>query len=155
MPTLDEQIALSLHQSLRSGELQSAASWGKPLDFADDYAQTPEEFRLAFKMLKDAGLVPPEVETMKRMAALREVIEREPAAPQADAMRKRLSELQQQLALRLEKLRVRQPLNADVGASVKRTAAATSRVRTHAAWPAAPACAPGTVRDAAACVPGA
>jgi len=106
MPTLDEQIALSLHQSLRSGELQSAAGWGKPLDFGDDYAQTPEEFRLAFKLLKDAGLAPPEVETMKRIAALREVIEREPAAPQADAMRKRLSELQQHLALRLEKLRI-------------------------------------------------
>jgi DNA-binding transcriptional regulator YhcF (GntR family) len=106
MPTIDEQIAQSLHDSLRSGELQSAASWGKPLDLADGYAQTPEELRMAFKALKDAGFVPPEVETMKRIAALRQVIAAAPDAPEAEAMRKRLSELQQHLALRLEKLRV-------------------------------------------------
>ena len=80
--------------------------WGKPLDLEDGYAQTPEEFRIAFKLLKDAGFVPPEVETMKQIAALREVIAATPDAPQADAMRRRLSELQQHLALRLEKLRI-------------------------------------------------
>ena len=59
MATLDEQIAQSLRESQRSGELQSAASWGKPLDLADGYAQTPEELRMAFKALKDAGFAPP------------------------------------------------------------------------------------------------
>ena len=106
MATLDEQIAQSLRDAQRSGELQSAASWGKPLDLADGYAQTPEELRMAFKALKDAGFVPPEVETMKQIAALREVIETEPDTANAEAMRRRLSELQQHLALRLEKLRI-------------------------------------------------
>ncbi|MBC8058041.1 MAG: DUF1992 domain-containing protein [Rhizobiales bacterium] len=105
MPTIDEQIAQSLRDAQRSGELQSAPSWGKPLDLADGYAQTPEELRMAFKALKDAGFVPPEVETMKQIAALRHVIATEPDAAEAEAMRRRLSELQQQLALRLEKLR--------------------------------------------------
>ena len=105
MPTIDEQIAQSLRDAQRSGELQSAASWGKPLNLDDGYAQTPEELRMAFKALKEAGFVPPEVETMKQIAALREVLTAEPEAPQAEAMRKRLSELQQHLALRLEKLR--------------------------------------------------
>jgi hypothetical protein len=103
--TIDEQIAQSLRESQRSGELQSAASWGKPLDLDDGYAQTPEELRMAFKALKDAGFVPPEVETMKQIAALRKRIEADPNAPDADAIRQRLSELQQHLALRLEKLR--------------------------------------------------
>ena len=102
---IDEQIAQSLRESERSGELQSAASWGKPLDLADGYAQTPEDLRMAFKALKDAGLVPPEVETMKQIAALRERIEADPNAPDAGAIRQRMSELQQHLALRLEKLR--------------------------------------------------
>ena len=106
MPTIDEQIAQSLRDAQRSGELQSAPSWGKPLDLNDGYEQTPEELRMAFKALKDAGFVPPEVETMKRIAALREVINAAPDAPDAEAMRRRLSELQQQLALRLEKLRI-------------------------------------------------
>ena len=105
MATLDEQIAQSLRDAQRSGELQSAASWGKPLDLDDGYAQTPEELRMAFKALKDAGFAPPEVETMKQIAALREQIEAEQDTAQADTLRQRLSELQQHLALRLEKLR--------------------------------------------------
>ena len=108
MPTIDEQIAQSLRESLASGELATAASWGKPLDLADGYAQTPEELRMAFKALKDAGFVPPEVETMQQIAALREQLAATAAGADpttADALRRRISELQQHLALRLEKLR--------------------------------------------------
>ncbi len=103
--SIDEQIAKSLRDAQASGELQSAKSWGKPLDLADGYAQTPEELRMAFKALKDAGFVPPEVELMQQVAALRERINAAPDAPEADAMRQRASELQQHIALRLEKLR--------------------------------------------------
>jgi hypothetical protein len=105
MSTLDEQIASSLHESLRNGELQSAPSWGKPLAADDGFDQTPDELRLGFKMLKEAGFVPPEVETMKQIAALRECIVGEPDADKARAMQRRMVELQQHLALRLEKLR--------------------------------------------------
>jgi hypothetical protein len=49
--------------------------------------------------------VPPEVETMQQIAALREQLASAPAAADADALRQRISELQQHLALRLEKLR--------------------------------------------------
>ena len=105
MPTLDEQIALSLQEAQRSGELQSSGRWGKPLDLDDGYAQTPEELRMAYKALKEAGYVPPEVVTTREIAALRSQLAAAPDAPGADRMRQRVSELQQQLALRLEKLR--------------------------------------------------
>ena len=108
MPTIDEQIAQSLRESLASGELATAACWGKPLDLADGYAQTPEELRMGFKALKDAGFVPPEVETMQQIAALRAQLATPPASTdtaEADALRRRISELQQHLSLRLEKLR--------------------------------------------------
>jgi Domain of unknown function (DUF1992) len=104
MPTLDEQIAQSLLASQQNGELQSAASWGKPLDLADGYAQTPEELRMGYKALKDAGFVPPEVETMQQIAALGQAIEANPESPDAARLRQRAAELQQHLALRLEKL---------------------------------------------------
>ena len=60
---------------------------------------------MAFKALKDAGFVPPEVELMQQVAALRECINAAPDAPEAEALRRRASELQQHIALRLEKLR--------------------------------------------------
>jgi hypothetical protein len=106
MATLDERIAQGLRDSERSGELRSAQCWGKPLDLDDAWAQTPEPLRMAFKALKDAGFVPPEVQTMQRIAALRQAIAADPDADDAGPMRARLAELQQQLALRLEKLRV-------------------------------------------------
>ncbi|HEY9068330.1 MAG TPA: DUF1992 domain-containing protein [Burkholderiaceae bacterium] len=106
MPTLDEQIAQHLDESLRNGELRAAKGYGRPLDFGDGYEETPPELRLAFKMLKDSGFVPPEVETMQRIARLRDEIASVADPAQAEALCRRLAELQQHLALRLEKLRV-------------------------------------------------
>ena len=105
MPTIDEQIAQSLRDSQLSGELQTAKGWGRPLDFGDGYEQRPPELRMAFKALKDAGFVPPEVEAMRQVAALRAQIESATDVTQADALKRRVSELQQHIALRLEKLR--------------------------------------------------
>ena len=105
MPTLDEQIAQALRDSQRSGELASAPSYGRPLDLDDAYAQTPSELRMAFKMLKEAGFVPPEVEAMNELAALRRQAHDCSDPAEAERLRRRISELQQHVALRLEKLR--------------------------------------------------
>ena len=99
--TMDEQIAEDLAHSERSGELRSAPSWGKPLDFGDGYEQTPPELRMGFKILKDAGVVPPTVEAMQRIAERQLAQAGEAEAP---ALRQRITDLQQTVALQLEKL---------------------------------------------------
>lgn len=106
MPTLDEQIAQSLQDSLSSGELRSAPSWGKPLDFGDGYDETPVELRLPFKILKDAGYVPHEVLQLREVAALREERGACTDPARALAIERRIADLQQLVALRLERLRV-------------------------------------------------
>lgn len=106
MPTIDEEIAQSLQRSLASGELQSAPSWGKPLDFGDGWDETPPELRLPFRILKEAGYVPHEVLQLHECARLREAIAVCPDEAQAEPMRRRLADLQQLVALRLERLRV-------------------------------------------------
>mgnify|MGYP001166940432 FL=1 len=106
---LEDHIGRSLAQSEASGELRSAHSYGKPLDLGDGYDETPAELRMGFKMLKDAGVVPAEVELMRDIEALRLQLAQVEAtldAAQAQPLRQRLSEMQQQLALRLEKLRI-------------------------------------------------
>ena len=75
MATLDDHIARALAESLRNGELKSAPSFGKPLDLGDGYAATPQEWRMPFKVLKDAGMVPPEIGTMRELDALRTTLE--------------------------------------------------------------------------------
>lgn len=57
----DERIARDLAESMRSGELQSAASFGRPLAQTDGWDETPVEFRMAFKVLKNAGMPAPEL----------------------------------------------------------------------------------------------
>ena len=82
-----------------------AASYGKPLNLTDGYEQTPVELRMGYKILKQAGVVPAEVELMQRIEALRQSLESAPDDAAARAGRQRLSDMRQQLALRLEKLR--------------------------------------------------
>jgi hypothetical protein len=103
---LDDHIGRALADSERSGELRAAPSWGKPLNFGDGYDETPAELRMGYKILKDAGVVPPEVELMQRIEVLRAALEAAPEGPDAPARRGQLAEMRQQLALRLEKLRI-------------------------------------------------
>ena len=103
---LENHIGRSLTESHQSGELRSAPSYGKPLNLCDGYSETPDELRMGFKILKDAGVVPPEVELMRQIEALRQSLAGLPEGGDAARHgRQRLSEMQQQLALRLEKLR--------------------------------------------------
>jgi uncharacterized small protein (DUF1192 family) len=101
---LDDHIGRSLAESEKSGELRAAKSFGKPLDFGDGYDETPAELRMGYKVLKDAGVVPPEVELMQQIAALRAEIDTAPDAAPDAAKQKKLVEMQQALSLRLEKL---------------------------------------------------
>ncbi|MFY7975176.1 MAG: DUF1992 domain-containing protein [Rubrivivax sp.] len=102
---LDDHIGRALAESERNGELKSAPSYGRPLDLGDGYDATPDELKMPMKMLKDAGIVPPEVETMREIAALRDQLAALPEGDERQALQRRMAERQQALALRLEKLR--------------------------------------------------
>ncbi len=103
---LEDHIGQALQQSQQSGELQTAQNWGKPLDLGGGYAQTPLELRMGYKILKDAGVVPPEVELMRQIEDQRQAVDAATDPTQAQALRERLVQMQQHLALRLEKLRI-------------------------------------------------
>lgn len=103
--TLDEAIADHLAQAQRSGELQGAPSYGKPLAEMAGWDETPVEFRLPFKILKNADVLPPEIALFHERAALRQTLAETPEGPQREALQRRLGELEQALALRLEGLR--------------------------------------------------
>jgi hypothetical protein len=106
MSTLDDDIARHLAEAAASGELQSAPSYGKPMEAMEGWDETPESLRMPFKILKDAGFAPPELAHFRERARLRAAVEA--AADDAERLRLRrlLSEAEQKLALRLEALRV-------------------------------------------------
>lgn len=102
----DDHIGQVLRESEANGELRSAPSYGKPLALADGFDQTPPELRLGMKILKDAGVVPAEVELMNRIVALQAQADACPDAAAARPLQQQVAELRQALALRLEQLRV-------------------------------------------------
>jgi hypothetical protein len=106
MKTLDEEIGRRLREAADSGELGSAPSYGKPLEADPGWDATPDALRMSMKILKDAGAVPPEIEMFQERVRLKAQI----AATADDAARKaleiKLSLLEQNLALRLEALRL-------------------------------------------------
>lgn len=109
---LEDHIGRALAESAASGELRTAPSYGRPLQFGDGYDETPDALKMPFKVLKDAGIVPREVELMRRIAALQQQLQARgdgDAVGDADgarADRQRLAEMQQALSLWLEKLRL-------------------------------------------------
>lgn len=106
----DDEIGRMLRESEASGELRRAPSWGRPLAFADGWDQTPQELRMPFKILRDAGVVPPEVELMNRIARLQAQADSAPDTPEGEAAAREAADLRIVLALRLEKLRVERSL---------------------------------------------
>ena len=98
----DEEIAEHLAQAFKSGELQSAPSFGKPLAEAESWYETPTEFRLPFKILKNAGVPPPEIEMFHKRAQLRERLAEAISEQERLALATKLSEVEQAIALRLE-----------------------------------------------------
>jgi hypothetical protein len=105
MPTQDEEIARHLREALASGELAGTPGFGKPLPEDPGWVATPEELRMPFRILKNAGFVPPEVELFHERAALTAALEAAPGDAERGALRQRLSDLEQKIALRLEALR--------------------------------------------------
>lgn len=101
----DDVIAQHLAASMAAGELQSAAAFGKPLTAAEGWDETPLEFRLPFKILKNADCPPPEVQAFQRRAELREALERCTDSTERAALQRQLADLEQALALRLEAMR--------------------------------------------------
>jgi Domain of unknown function (DUF1992) len=90
----------------KPANFQNAKSYGKPLDLGDGYKETPAELRMGFKMLKDSGFVPPEVELMQQIHPKRQaLVSALLGSVEETALRRRLTELETNLALAKSRLR--------------------------------------------------
>jgi hypothetical protein len=105
MAGVDDVIGQWIKRAEKSGELTRGRYWGRPFDLDDAYARTPEELRMAQKILKNAGYVPAEVEMMSRLGALRAELATAVSDADRQTLRQQIAELDQQLSVRLERRR--------------------------------------------------
>ena len=80
----DAIIEAKIAEAQRAGAFDDLPGAGKPLALDDDRL-VPEDLRMAYRILKNAGFVPPEIEERKEAADLRKLV----AAAAGDADRRR------------------------------------------------------------------
>jgi hypothetical protein len=61
-------------EAARRGDFDDLPGAGRPLDLDEDLL-VPEELRMAYRVLKNAGFVPPEVQTLNEIGALERLIQ--------------------------------------------------------------------------------
>jgi hypothetical protein len=74
-------------QAIENGDFDELPGAGKPLELDDD-SLVPEDLRLAYRILKNAGFVPPEVETLNEIAALERLVTKDSKAARKLALLK-------------------------------------------------------------------
>jgi hypothetical protein len=75
-----------IREAIERGEFDRLPGFGKPLP-PDDAAGVPEELRLSFKLLRNAGMLPEEMQLRKEMVTLEDLLR----CARDEAERKRLN----------------------------------------------------------------
>jgi len=63
-----------IQEAIESGELDNLRGSGRPLKLDDD-AHIPEDLRISYRVLKNAGCIPPELELRNEIVSLRSLID--------------------------------------------------------------------------------
>lgn len=97
MRVLDALAEQRICDAQARGEFLDLPGAGRPLP-EEDLSFVPEELRPAFRMLKNAGYLPPEVEARREMASLRALIGKLGETPERSQAMIRLQLLNARLA---------------------------------------------------------
>src|SRR5512134_1854858 len=92
-PGLAALVERRLKEAAANGELSNLPGEGQPLDLEDD-AMVPPELRVAYRILKNAGFVPPELTDIAEVHQLVAAIERGDVEPGARRLRALLVRLE-------------------------------------------------------------
>ena len=98
----DKSVEAIIQAAMARGEFANLPGQGKPLDLTE-YFNTPEDVRVAQSVLKNAGMVPVEIELLQEIAAVKELLDSVRDEAERDKLRKTLREKQLQFDLLLER----------------------------------------------------
>jgi hypothetical protein len=82
-----------IREAIARGEFDNLPGAGKPLHLEDD-AMVREDLRIAYKILKNAGCIPPELELRKEILTLRDLLR---TIEEEDAKKDKIRELNYKL----------------------------------------------------------
>jgi hypothetical protein len=93
-----------IQEAIARGELDNLALKGQPLP-QEDLSDVPEELRMGFKILKNAGFLPEELLLRRELATLQDLLAACRDPKEEGRLRRRLSEKQLHYNILLEKNR--------------------------------------------------
>ena len=96
-----------INEAIREGKLDTSKFHGKPLQLEDN-SFVPEDLKMAYKILKNSGYLPPEIEAKKEIQKIEELL----ADTEDERLRVKQLKKLNFLKLKLNTLRKR-PLNLD------------------------------------------
>ena len=91
-----------IQEAQRKGEFENLPGKGKPLELAD-YSALPEDLRMAYHLLKNANVLPPEAELLKDIHILEDLLKH----VEDEGERKSLAKSLQWKMMRLDMLKRR------------------------------------------------
>ena len=95
--SVDEKI----EEAIARGEFDNLPGKGEPLDL-DAYFATPEHLRMGYSILKNADIIPEEIELLKQIEGLKQSLDSSITPTEKEALRRQLSEKLTNLNMRME-----------------------------------------------------
>lgn len=98
MLLIDSLAEEQIQSAIRRGEFQNLPGQGKPLDLDDDI-WIPDELRVAYRVLRNAGCLPPTLMLRHEIHELESLLHHVDVDNEQQIVRRRLCLLQTQLAM--------------------------------------------------------
>lgn len=98
MLLLESLAEEQIQSAMRRGDLDNLRGQGQPLELEDD-SVVPEELRVAYRLLRNAGCLPPEIGLRNEISELEALLNQARIEDEAPTLRRRLCLLQARLAL--------------------------------------------------------
>lgn len=100
----DEKIK----EAIARGEFDNLPGHGRPLDL-DAYFATPEDLRMGYSLLKNAEIIPEEMELLKEIEGLKKSLDSRTSPVEKSAIQRQLSEKITNFNMRMERYRKKRP----------------------------------------------
>jgi|WetSurMetagenome_2_1015567.scaffolds.fasta_scaffold503233_2 hypothetical protein len=96
----------AIQNAINRGDFDNLKGKGKPLDL-NNYYDTPEDVRIGFSLLKNAGYIPEEVELLNKITEIKTKIKETDNETERKELYKRLLDAQLKYDIRMERLKKR------------------------------------------------
>lgn len=95
-----------IREAQERGEFDNLPGKGKSIDL-DEYFQMPEDVRVAQSLLKNAGMTSPEIQLLKEIAELRQLLTSLVDEKKKQEVQKKIQEKQIEFSLMMERRKVK------------------------------------------------